>query len=114
MRLNLEEAACQILETLQQRLPRASVEYESFGGTHYFYIDYLGLRLNVRFPEAALHGKNKTELASAIQEIVEQVTCLTRYAPRQFRSMLTLSFTEPTRPTLCRSAGERTLPIPSR
>ena len=114
MRLSLEEAACQILQTVQHRLPLASVEYESFGGTHYFYIDYTGVQFTVRFSEAALHGRNKTELAAAIQEILGQVSCLTPYAPRQFKSMLMLSFMESTRPTVSRGAGEPTLPLLAR
>jgi hypothetical protein len=54
-----------------RRVPCASVEYESFGETHYFYIHYVGLVSNVRLLEVALHGKSNTRLASAIQEIME-------------------------------------------
>ena len=112
MRLSVEEAACLILETVKQRLPQASVDYESFGGTHYFHIDQAGARFRVRFPEGALQRKEKAELQPAIQEIVEQVMTASRRAPlKQFRSVLTLSFAESNAVAVRHMAGQRTLPI---
>ena len=94
MRLSIEEAACQILETLQQRLPDAPVDYESFSETHYFYIEHAGVRFNVRVPETALRRKDERELQPAIQEIVEQVIRITPCPSVQFKPMVTLSFME--------------------
>ncbi len=60
MRLSVEEAACQILQTVQRQLPQASVEHESLGGTHYFYIDRAGARFSVRyFPREHCRGSKK-------------------------------------------------------
>ena len=82
MRLSVEEAACQILQTVQRHLPQASVDHESLGGTHYFYIDHAGARFSVRFPEGALQTKQKAELQAAIHEVIEQVIGVSRRTPR--------------------------------
>ena len=97
MRLSIEEAACQILQTLQQRLRHAMVEYESFGGTHYFYVEHGGVRFNLRFPEAALQRKHVMELHLVVGEIMEQITRITPHASSQFSSVLTMSFMESAR-----------------
>src|SRR5215813_2925670 len=112
MRLSVEEAACQILESVKQRLPQVSVDYETFGGTHYFYIDQAGARLRVRFPEEALQRKEKAQLQPVIREVVEHVISASRRAPlRQFSSVLMLSFAESNAVAVRHMAAEPTLPI---
>ena len=112
MRLSVEEAACQILQTVQRHLPQASVDHESLGGTHYFYIDHAGARFSVRFPEGALQRKQKAELQAAIHEVIEQVIGVSRRSPsKQFKSTLMLSFIESNPATVHRMAGEPTLRV---
>ena len=114
MRLSVEEAACRILESVQQRLPNASIEYESFGGTHYFHIEHLGARFNVRFPEAALRRKQQAQLQTAIDEVVEHVISLSRRTHlKQFNSMLMLSFMD-TNMTNVRPMADPTVPVGGR
>jgi hypothetical protein len=78
--LGIEEAACTILESLAQRLPRAALDYESFSGMHHFYIEQGGARFRVWFPEKALMGKVLADLQPAIHRISEHVSSYSQSA----------------------------------
>ena len=71
--LGIEEAACTILESLAQHLPRSVVDYECFNGMHHFFIEQGGARFRVWFPEKALVGKVCADLQPTIHRITAHV-----------------------------------------
>jgi len=112
--LGVEEAAGKVLETIQRRLPHAGVEYESFGGTHYFYINHAGARLSIRFPEFSLQRKRMADLEPAIHEIAQYLMATaTPGRLRQFECMLMLTFAENAEPSIRALSGEPTMPLSS-
>ena len=75
--LNVEKAACTILEHLGQKLSDAEIDYESFDGLHNFLIQHDGTRFRVQFTEQALLMKGPYEIEEAIHKVVERVLCAT-------------------------------------
>jgi hypothetical protein len=95
VRLGIEEAACNILENLQQHLRADGVDYESFREMHYFHIRYCAARFAVLFPEHALLGKRAIDLKPAIEEVIRHVVESAAVSSlKTFNSVVVLSFSE--------------------
>jgi hypothetical protein len=112
VRLGVEEAACDILEHLNQRLRPGAVDYESFGEVHYFSIRYRAARFTVRLPEHALKGKRQADLQPMIAEIIDHVHYTAACSSmKSFNSAVLLSFAEDVEHSFRTLTFEPTMPI---